>query len=164
MENLLNKMSQSTLISIVLAVLIITIFLIDYLKKRKEDSLEKSVEKFVEKESGEKSWYKTNKLFWLLPASWIILYFFFVVSENVAEENNKEYLNLFIGNVFEFSTYVFPVLFFFRVFFYFGINWVLKRKKNIAMFIFALIILKVMLHFFIYPEIEIYTPKKYSTW
>ena len=61
-------MSQSTLISIILAVLIIAIFLIDYFNNTKQAPLEKSVEKFVEKESGKKSWYKTNKLFWLLPA------------------------------------------------------------------------------------------------
>ena len=39
------------------------------------------------------------------------------------------------------------------------IVWILNRKKNIVMFIFALIILKVMLHFFIYPEMGFYISK-----
>tara|TARA_B110000238_G_C16007714_1_gene387427 strand:+ start:209 stop:601 length:393 start_codon:yes stop_codon:yes gene_type:complete len=57
-------MSQSTLITIVLAVIIIAIFLVDYLKKRKEDALEKSVEKFVEKESDKKK--SSGVLNWIL--------------------------------------------------------------------------------------------------
>ena len=88
-------MSQSNYITVALFAVIGLVFLVDYLKKRKEKSLEKSVEKFVEKESETKE----------------------------------------ISGV---------------------LNWILKRKKNIVMFIFALIILKVMLHFFLYPEMGWY--------
>jgi len=42
-------MSQSNYITLALSVFIGLIFLIDYLKKRKEDSFDKSVEKFVQK-------------------------------------------------------------------------------------------------------------------
>tara|TARA_B110000238_G_C16007714_1_gene387428 strand:+ start:604 stop:921 length:318 start_codon:yes stop_codon:yes gene_type:complete len=98
-------MSQSNYITLALFAVIGLVFLIDYLKKRKNDSLEKSVEKFVEKESKTKE--RSGVLNWILKI----------------------------------------------------LNWILKRKKNIAMFIFALIILKVMLHFFLYPEMDFYSNK-----
>ena len=41
------------------------------------------------------------------------------------------------------------------------LNWILKRKKNITMFIFLLIVLKVLLHFFLYPEMSSNLTKTY---
>ena len=85
-------MSQSTLISIVLAVLIIAIFLIDYLKKRKEDSLEKSVEKFVEKESETKE--RSGVLNWILKRKKNITFFVILVS------TAKLFLNYFVYPIY----------------------------------------------------------------
>ena len=85
-------MSQSTLISIVLAVLIIAIFLIDYLKKRKEDSLEKSVEKFVEKESETQE--RSGVLNWILKRKKNITFFVILVS------TLKLFLNYFVYTIY----------------------------------------------------------------
>ena len=93
-------MSLSNYVTLALFIFLVLIFLIDYLKKRKEDSLEKSVEKFVEK-----------------------------------EPETKEGSGV--------------------------LNWILKRKKNITMFIFLLIVLKVLLHFFLYPEMSSNLTKTY---
>tara|TARA_B110000008_G_scaffold233115_1_gene236880 strand:+ start:69 stop:620 length:552 start_codon:yes stop_codon:yes gene_type:complete len=90
-------MSQSTLISIVLAVLIIAIFLIDYLKKRKEDSLEKSVEKFVDKESETKE--RSGVLNWILKRKKNITFFVILVS------TAKLFLNYFVYPIYLISTY-----------------------------------------------------------
>jgi len=57
-------MSLSNYITLALFIFLVLIFLIDYLKKRKEDSLEKSVEKFVEKESETKE--RNGILNWIL--------------------------------------------------------------------------------------------------
>ena len=170
-------MSQSTLISIVLAVLIIAIFLIDYLKKRKEDSLEKSVEKFVEKEkTGKKSWFNLKSFFWLYPIYFIVIPLFIIYLEKnmtgglyeviYGQGGYLDALEALLEGPEEYWLGIYPLIIIHLLLYVFSkySNWILKRKKNIAMFIFALIILKVMLHFFIYPEIEIYTPKKYSTW
>ena len=87
-------MSQSTLISIVLAVIIIAIFLVDYFKNIKKDPIEEGIKEFVEKESGKKSWYKTNKLFWLLPVSYILSILFMFSFYLITEDIIRECLNL----------------------------------------------------------------------
>ena len=85
-------MSQSTLISIVLGVIIIAIFLIDFFKKRKENSLEKSVEKFVEKESVNKE--RSSVLNWILKRKKNITFFVILVS------TAKLFLNYFVYPIY----------------------------------------------------------------
>lgn len=86
-------MSQSTLITIVLAIIIIAIFLVDYFKNKKKDPIEEGIKEFVEKESAKKSWYKTNKLFWLLPVSYILSILFTFLFFMVEDKLFREYLN-----------------------------------------------------------------------
>ena len=170
-------MSQSNYITFALFAVISLIFFIDYLKKRKEDSLEKSVEKFVENESEtKKSGLNLKLYFWLYPIYFIViplvgLYLERNMSGGLYELifDEKGYLDALeslLEGPQEYWLGIYPLIIIHLLLYAFSkySNWILKRKKNIAMFIFALIILKVMLHFFIYPEIEIYTPKNYSIW
>tara|TARA_B100001057_G_scaffold453115_1_gene497652 strand:+ start:680 stop:1816 length:1137 start_codon:yes stop_codon:yes gene_type:complete len=87
-------MSQSTLISAVLGVIIITIFLIDYFKNLKKNPIEKSIKEFVEKKSENKAWYKTNKLFWIFPLLCFLSFLCFFSYEVYESVGLREYLNL----------------------------------------------------------------------
>ena len=87
-------MSQSTLITIVLAVIIIIIFLVDYFKNIKKDPIEEGIKEFVEKEAGKKSWYQTNKLFWLLPVSYILSLLFVFLTFVTQDKFFGEQFNL----------------------------------------------------------------------
>ena len=84
-------MSQSNYITLALSVFIGLIFLIDYLKKRKEDSLEKSVEKFVEKEPETKE--RSGVLNWILKRKKNITFFVILVS------TLKLFLNYFVYTI-----------------------------------------------------------------
>lgn len=94
-------MTPSNYISLILLVIIISVFIIDFIIKKK--SSETRLERFVDSN-------KTKVL------------------------KNSNLLNLILKRF----------------------NWILKRKKNITFFILAIVILKVMLHFFLYPEMGFY--------
>jgi len=90
-------MSQSNYITLALFISLGLIFLIDYLKKRKEDSLEKSVEKFVEKESETNE--RSGVLNWILKRKKNITFFVILVS------TVKLFLNYFVYPIYLISTY-----------------------------------------------------------
>ena len=165
-------MSQSTLITIVLAVIIIAIFLVDYLKKRKEDSLEKSVEKFVEKENLNKSFFNLKSVYFIYFISLFIIFplvEFLITGKigfNVYLESNPDIiLSGPIGRFFAHFLFSLPVLLFVINFKY--DNWILKRKKNFSISIILIPFFKVCFHYFFYSEtyIKYHFPNipKYST-
>ena len=87
-------MSQSTLISIVLIVLIIAIFLYDFLKNKKNNQIDRSVKHFVEEKGNKINWIKTNKLFWLLPVFFFITVFVSLFDIYISEPTFRQYLSL----------------------------------------------------------------------
>ena len=85
-------MSQSNYITVALFAVISLVFLVDYLKKRKENSLEKSVEKFVEKESITKE--RSGVVNWILKRKKNITFFVILVS------TAKLFLNYFVYTIY----------------------------------------------------------------
>jgi len=169
-------MTTSNYITLILLGVIGLVFLIDYILNSRKKSLEKSVEKFVEKESGKQEGFfnrflqkiNVKTFFWVYPFSfsffWVFLFVAFSFDKNgkyynfdyVLHDINSNFPDVFTFGFFSLciGLFVFHFLWFINSRYD---NWILKRKKNVVLFIISVLILKVLLHYFIYPE---FTAKK----
>ena len=154
-------MSQSNYITIVLFALIGLVFIIDFFKKRKEDSLEKSVEKFVKKEkTGKKSWFSLKSFFWLYPIYFIVIPLFILYLErNMSgglyelifdEKGYLHALESLLEGPQEYWLGIYPLIIIHLFLYAFSkySNWILKRKKNITFSILLIISIKILVHYF----------------
>ena len=160
-------MSQSNYITLALFAVIGLVFLIDYLKKRKENSIEKSVEKFIEKES------KNKVLFFLdvfIITLIICIFYLFIMMLIDPPDRGLFYYNVYGSythldrfrdfiilyswipgiTIIILSSFIFIKKIRFVSYINLVINPVLKRKKNITFSILLISIFKVLIHYFFY--------------
>jgi hypothetical protein len=163
-------MTTSNYITFILLGVIGLVFLIDFILNSRKKPLEKIVEKFVEEEKAKKkSWFNLKSFFWVYPISflsfWIFLFVAFSLDGGFSGafvDIKREFIQFdsFFDIRNDWVEFMFPlwiILFAFHYLWFLNYdyaigNWILARKKNITLSILIISILKLMTHFYIYPN------------
>tara|TARA_B110000238_G_C16025323_1_gene395036 strand:- start:362 stop:1030 length:669 start_codon:yes stop_codon:yes gene_type:complete len=168
-------MSQSNYITLVLFAVIGLVFLVDYLKKSKEDSLEKSIERFVENKTENKSLFFIDFILFAIVVFILYVLIIWALGRFIPEipfykstnyHTTKFYnfiilyswiptcLSLVLGRFmfikkigFFISTNNHKLVIVFNKF----LNKILKRKKNITISLLLISFFKVFAHYILYP-------------
>ena len=154
---------DTNIISYVLLIFIVSVFVLDFLMKRKNNQLENKIKKFIKKDIKKENWFIKNFLriyiftfFSIFP----ILYWFLPESIGIRDKNFQDFFSYYMSKkILRIITAQFIIssplfLFYFLSYNKISINWFLERKKNIAMFIFVVVLIKILIHFMLFSEFE----------